>query len=369
MPLPFQNNKKLEFAILSLCYIFIITTITFGVGFYFLKPRTLFRQTKYKSHFVEQQRISSIATVDQLQPNQIVKTDKELYKDYFDNLKKLTLEQNPQAALSLLAQDFSTNLMVQNKCHSLSHVIGNAALTKYNNDTKKALSAGQDTCGGGYVHGVIEKILAQSQNPEEEILKICDDENQGCFHGIGHGIMIYKNNNPDQSVALCQKFQADVHQIRCGEGVFMELFDSENASDDEKPALNVSDPTKICNHYPAFYRNSCYFYASRYVFRVTKDPINTLDKCLDYQSYDIAGCIKGASSGIVRSILKNPGAIEEYCDVVMAYLDTCYQGAIDYHLFILGDQKQTETNLCGKFEDAANQLICKENIMRSEFRK
>jgi hypothetical protein len=61
--------------------------------------------------------------------------------------------------------------------------------------------------------------------------------------------------------------------------------------------------------------------------------------------------------------------MEEYCDVVVSHLYTCYQGAVNYHLFILGDEKLTKSRLCDKFEDPTNQLICIDNIRKSEFRK
>jgi hypothetical protein len=363
---------KIKIISLSISYVAILSLATFAIGSFLAKPRLFLRQTKYKSHF------ATDVPAPVLAPNNIhpivefstkneVKTERQVFKEYSQTLNQLVTTDSPQKALNQISNDFATSQMVQNNCHALSHIVGNSALEKYQYNVKTALSFGKETCGGGYVHGIVEHFLAQSLDPESEILTICEAKNEGCFHGIGHGIMILKKNDPDTSVQLCQKLVSDIQQIRCGEGIFMELFDSENASDDEKPSLDVSDPAKICNSHPDFYRNGCYYYSSRYLFRISKDPLSTLDKCLDYSEYDRSGCIKGASSAIVRSHLTNPSVMEEYCDVVATYLSTCYQGAIDYHLFILGDKVKTKSDFCGKFEDPINQLLCMDSIKSSGF--
>jgi hypothetical protein len=364
---------KIKIISLSIAYVAILSLATFAIGSFLAKPRLFLRQTKYKSHFEPFTPSPSLAPTNidpiiELSAKSEVKTERQIFKEYSQTLKQFVITDSPQKALNQISTDFITSQMVQNNCHALSHIVGNSALEKYQYNVKTALSFGKETCGGGYVHGIIEHFLAQSPDPENEILTICETKNEGCFHGLGHGIMILKKNDPNSSVQLCQKFTSDIQQIRCGEGIFMELFDSENASDDEKPYLDVSDPTKICNSYPAFYRNGCYYYASRYLFRTSKDPLSTLDKCLDYSEYDRSGCIKGASSAIVRSNLTNPSVMEEYCDVVASYLNICYQGAIDYHLFILGDKTKTKRDFCEKFEDPTNQLVCMDAIKSSTFK-
>jgi hypothetical protein len=363
---------KTKLISLSIAYVAILSLATFVIGSFLARPRLFLRQTKYKSHFEKVAPMPNLAPANvdpivELSAKVETKTERQIFKEYSQSLKQLVKIGSPQKALDQISIDFAGSQMIQNNCHALTHIIGNSALEKYENNVKTALSFGKETCGGGYVHGIIEHFLSQSSNPESEILTICEPKNEGCFHGIGHGIMILKKNDPFTSVQLCQKFSTDIQQIRCGEGIFMELFDSENSSDDEKPSLDVSDPTKICNPYTSYYRNACYYYASRYLFRTSKDPLRTLDKCLDYSEYDRSGCIKGASSAIVRSNLTNPSVMEEYCDVVTAYLNTCYQGAIDYHLFILGDKTKTKSDFCGKFEDPANQIICMDTIKASAF--
>jgi hypothetical protein len=294
---------------------------------------------------------------------------KQEYLDYATILTKLVNEKDPQAALNKIAQDFNSNPLVQDKCHSLTHVIGNVALEKYNYDIKKTLTFNKEVCGGGYTHGIIEHFLTTSKNPENEILTLCGSNDEGCFHGMGHGIMILKKYNTDESVKLCQKLKNNVQQVRCGEGVFMEIFDAENASDDAKLPLDEPNPTARCSKYNSLYQDTCYYYGGRFIFRQKKDPKIALSECLKFRSANRNSCVKGMSAGIVRANLFNAYKMEDFCPSAKDLKNTCYQGAVNYQLFIINDLNETKNNFCGKFKNNIEKSLCLNAIDNSPFKQ
>jgi hypothetical protein len=116
------------------------------------------------------------------------------------------------------------------------------------------------------LHGLIEKFITLSPNPEQEIITLCNDSsNKGsCYHGLGHGIMIYKDYNVVKSVKICGAIYSTSYQISCCEGLFMELFDSESVAElDDKNVVEYK-PREICSSYNALYQDTCYYYAGRY---------------------------------------------------------------------------------------------------------
>ncbi len=288
---------------------------------------------------------------------------------YSAELKKVVMDTNPKEALNKLASDTYTVKVVQKNCHTFTHQIGRFALEKYNNDTAKAISYNLDICGGGYIHGVIENYLDTVPNAEETITSLCTDPNDGgCFHALGHGAMLISKYNTDESVLLCKKLQNTKQEIWCGEGVFMENFDSENIIDSKKPFLNPENPFYPCSNYPSPYNDTCYYYSGRYIFKVTKDPYLSLQKCSQANSF-AQTCIRGMSAGILRSDLLNPEKMEAYCKSVEAkYKNSCFQGSVNYYVLMFGKAEQTITEMCDKFQDESNKATCTNYANNSPFR-
>jgi hypothetical protein len=329
-----------------------------------LVVQKLSTQTTTETNLVEL--IQPNITSAQPQPQEI--TQKQQYLDYSASLKEIVKTQDPSFALQKIAKDLDSLPFVQQKCHSLTHIIGEATLQKYNNNTKKSLSFAKEVCGGGFVHGIIENFIETSNNPDKEIYEICESKDQTCLHGVGHGIMIYKKYDQNLSLKLCSGFDTETEKIRCSEGVFMELFDSDNSTDEEKPNLIQDDPSSICYEYKVIYQDSCYYYASRYIYKKTSDPILTLQNCQNIRTNDINGCIKGAGSAIIRANLRSPFVIEKYCPLIPTHKSLCFQSAVDYHIFILQNPEETKSNFCNKLASQEDKEICQEAIKKSVFR-
>jgi hypothetical protein len=292
------------------------------------------------------------------------------FKEYKSNLVKIVNEKNPTVALEKLNLDIQSVKVVQENCHSFTHAVGNAALVKFNNNTKQAIEFNVDVCGGGYIHGIIEKYLQITPNASNEILTLCSGtQDFGCFHALGHGLMLMNKYNVITSVDGCQKLKLPQQKVFCGEGIFMENFDSENAEDSEKPFLNINNPNEICPNYINPYRSACFYYAGRYIFKTNKNPIDSLQLCKQAPTdQDSADCVRGMSAGILRSDLLKPAKMEKYCDSISNFYSSCLEGGVNYHLFMLKDESKTRVEMCDKFENSTNKNKCLALIKKSPFR-
>jgi hypothetical protein len=292
------------------------------------------------------------------------------FKEYKATLVKIVNDQDPRFALEKLNSDIPNTKVVQENCHSFTHAIGNAALAKFDNDIAKSIEYNVDVCGGGYIHGIIEKYLQLKPNAGNEILSLCSNPNEsGCFHALGHGLMLMNKYDIVASVDGCQKLGLATQKVFCGEGIFMENFDSENAEDSEKPFLSSVEPNKICPNYINPYRSACFYYSGRYIFKTNKNPIDSLQLCKQSPTdQDSADCVRGMSAGILRSDLLNPWKMEKYCDSIPDFYTSCLEGGVNYHLFMLKEESKTRIEMCDKFENLANKSKCLQLIKKSPFR-
>ena len=287
------------------------------------------------------------------------------FQEYRQKLEKIVMDENPKIALTRLNSDIYSVKLAQEHCHSLTHAIGHKALTKYTN-IAESLKYNLDICGGGYVHGIIEEYLEQNPNTED-FATICTDQNDGnCLHSIGHGLMLINNYNVDKSVAKCDKLTTFFQKLNCGEGLFMENFDSENVSDANKPFLKATDPFYPCSVQKDPFADSCYYYSGRYLFKLNPDPTNALSKCLELEKFG-ATCTRGMAAGILRVDLFNPDKMEKYCQSIPKYKNSCLEGAVNYHLLMLDKPLDTQNEMCNKFQNSQNRQICTNLIAKSPF--
>ncbi|GAA2271894.1 MULTISPECIES: hypothetical protein [Kitasatospora] len=154
-------------------------------------------------------------------------------------------------------------------CHPIAHELGHAAVKRYHQDFQKVLSFPHETCAAGYLHGAVEEMLANSDNPEADILTLCAPANKGpCIHGVGHGTMFVTKQDVPAARALCSKFPTDSKRITCSEGLFMQFFAPDEEDENAKANLPADrlaeEPLYPCPEQPALFRSACYFYAPTY---------------------------------------------------------------------------------------------------------
>ena len=195
------------------------------------------------------------------------------FRQAFGNL---AYRDGPQKALAVLASDDSRIAGVHADCHQISHWIGHAGLAYYENDAGQALSHGAMTCNSGYYHGVLQLALAGL--PRSAVVKksrrLCTAPAVNttefllyqCVHGLGHGLMIYSDDDLPWSLGTCHKLQTDFDRVSCTGGVFMQNLDT---------TMGVSRYLSAKN--PLF---PCTIVAARdkvYCYLMVTSRINTLD--------------------------------------------------------------------------------------------
>lgn len=163
------------------------------------------------------------------------------------------------AALAELERQSRSDGDVAGVCHAIAHELGHQALAAADGRLATALAERSDVCGGGYVHGVVEAALGTSRHPARDLLGTCAPDDGSCWHGVGHGLMFALRMDPDRSVALCAKAPSAAMERRCGEGVFMQLFNAESSSATAVPTLRETSQQCARTQQPQV--ANCWFYA------------------------------------------------------------------------------------------------------------
>lgn len=201
-------------------------------------------------------------------------------------------------------------------CHGILHRIGHEAFEHLGWD--EAMGIARPLCGGGYIHGVIEAkfgILADL-NPssiDKEIAAACGDaNNEVCYHGIGHGLMVLYHNTISQSLRACEAAPLP-GRIDCYDGVFMHVFDAEETGIDKdipERALGV----RLCEHVDVEQQASCQFYAPRIFARTPSMVHDAVALCQGIDHAENAkACAVGSGHMFMKYMLPDADAANEAC--------------------------------------------------------
>ena len=184
------------------------------------------------------------------------------FRQAFGNL---TYHEGPEKALAQLATDDASMPSVHADCHQISHWIGRAGLVYYKHDAGQALSHGAMTCNSGYYHGVLQVALAGL--PRDVVVrkakKLCSAPAVNteefllyqCVHGLGHGLMIYSNDDLPWSLRTCHKLLTEFDRVSCTGGVFMQNLDTTMGT---SRYLRAKDPLYPCTAVAARDKVYCY---------------------------------------------------------------------------------------------------------------
>lgn len=270
-----------------------------------------------------------------------------------DALLALVHEQSPQYALNELFRLMQQEPAVANDCHPFVHAIGHEAYNLYN-DFGTAMEFQSELCNSGYIHGVIEEHFESSHNPLTEMQTLCDVYTPNsylqwqCFHGVGHGVMFYSQNDLPFSVTACRDLSTPFAQDSCVNGVFMENFNLDQKNH-ISPFVNPADPFYPCAEQQEQDRATCYVYAPTYWFFLHKDLpqddryIQGIEWChtLDQPWQDV--CMTGVGSHMMKENIQSPSIVEEYCEEADESGEKqCISGMATLYLFHSGNREQAE---------------------------
>ncbi len=280
-------------------------------------------------------------------------------------------ENGGKKTLELLDEIQKMGGYAQTNCHPLTHKIGNIAFHQYGT-VLNAVPEYLPVCHSGYYHGLLEEYLATAKDYETGVHEVCGTADGKvyfnwfqCVHGLGHGIMQYRQNEIPQSVKDCDLIDpgSSAREI-CYAGVFMENITSDEKTGHPSKYIRPEDPIYPCNAVEAQYKSACYFLASSMILKLNgydfKDAFKTCETkaetnyrwlCLQSLGRDVSGstlrhndkvkelCMLGAPSsrndcffGAVRDYINEKGEFDSalgLCEYIpLEYQRSCYEAVM-----------------------------------------
>lgn len=253
------------------------------------------------------------------------------------DLLRIQGERGSAAALAELERRIKDIPELAGMCHALTHALGHAAIAASGGSVTKALKEGDEVCGNGFTHGVIETALAGSTDPAGDLLRICAPAQDGsCFHGVGHGLMFATGMDVEASLDLCEGAPEPLLVGRCGEGVFMQLFSADLAaghSANAESAFRVptsGEVAGICDSIRVHLAGACWFYGPTvYLTEHPDDFVGALRWCRANGS-GIETCAKGVGSRAVKFHPDDLRVGDATCWAAGLLRDACYRGMGSY---------------------------------------
>jgi plastocyanin len=175
-------------------------------------------------------------------------------------LENIASSDDPKVAWEYLLKAYSGPRGTDPKAHDMAHLVGQLIFNEYGLD---GLSICTPVFAFGCYHGLMAVAFEGKSLPEykESISgadKGClrlggaeDASYWSCVHGIGHGIITYREHDTDIALKDCDALGERVRTY-CHDGVFMELSISGT-----KEAYRESDPLFPCDAIDAGYQSAC----------------------------------------------------------------------------------------------------------------
>jgi hypothetical protein len=255
-------------------------------------------------------------------------------------------------AFAALKNELPTNDFARSNCHLLTHFIGRGAVDLYGDDIATVYSQGDNFCGSGYYHGVMEAIVEKIGS--DKILKgtntLCTNldgdrghsfDHYNCAHGLGHGFMDIKGDDLFDSLKTCDTLDS-WERDRCYGGVFMENVVANNNPGHSSKYLKADQPMYPCDLVGNRYKNECYQRQTSYALQTQgNDFSKVFDLCAKVEGYFRQACYQGLGwDALVQSLKQDNsdeainGATRTLCSLGKDYEArfNCVVGAVDYFI-------------------------------------
>src|SRR5207244_2913832 len=163
--------------------------------------------------------------------------------------RSIVAGQGVAEAFADLKAGYGADPEMQRLCHAITHAIGQAAVAKYG-DVAEAFRHGDNACGSGYYHGVMQGFaLARGST---QLLSDLDAACAGvpgkerksldyfnCVHGLGHAIMAVRRDGKAQ---VPMSRQPAVIRFGRGAGRFRQAVRAVRARRPAVPSQLLSEP-------------------------------------------------------------------------------------------------------------------------------
>jgi plastocyanin len=278
----------------------------------------------------------------------------------------LVRDEDPKVALVRLREGIEKDDALLRSCHPLVHDVGRAAYEKYG-DFGEAMKYQDEVCNSGYLHGIIETRLSDSDDVLADMKTMCDPYPRGsflgwqCQHGLGHGAMFYTANDLPRSLGMCDAFGNPFKRSSCANGVFMENF-----SADQKLHLSAylkeEDPLYPCAEQADRHKGDCYLYAPTYFLSLNKgDYIGALEWCEGAEADFVSSCVHGVGTQTMKENMSDPKFVESTCmNGKPGQTKPCIEGMVGVYVFHEASLEPARA-LCGRLE-ASNRQACYDSV-------
>ncbi|MBX4187840.1 MAG: hypothetical protein KW793_01755 [Candidatus Doudnabacteria bacterium] len=285
----------------------------------------------------------SIASVDEIHSTCEAKSaPSEKFDCYEVNFTSYMKANGGRKTLLLLDELQKKGGYAQANCHPLSHKVGNIALHVYGS-VPAAVPEYLPVCHSGYYHGLLEEYLGTAESYEKGVAEVCGTTQAQsffnwfqCNHGLGHGIMQFRNNEVPQSLVDCDLLDpANNGPEICYAGVFMENITTDEKTGHPAKYIRKEDPIYPCNAVDDKYRSACYFLASSQILKINGWNFPETFKACETaeQKYQYL-CFQSLGRDVSGSTLRNNDRVKELCGLAgeNKFAKTeCYFGAVrDY---------------------------------------
>jgi len=187
------------------------------------------------------------------------------YEQYYGSIVAQT---SVADAFTQLKARYAGDPDAQRLCHAITHAIGRAAAQKYG-DVAEAFQYGDNFCGSGYYHGVLQGIAlsmgreALSSDLDAVCAGIPGKERRSldyynCVHGLGHGIMAVTGDDLFDALRGCDGLTGSMEESACANGVFMENVIVDGAHGGHYSRyLKPTEPLYPCTAVDGKYKDAC----------------------------------------------------------------------------------------------------------------
>ncbi len=339
----------------KLIYILIAIVCLVVVGYFWFSSFTYQNISKTEVSLLSSADLESIPELD------AAELSKDEFQKYKDELLLLVGTQGPHIALEKIREEIKNDKKLLRVCHDLVHEIGHEAYEKYGS-FGQAMKYQDEICNSGYLHGIIESHFSSSKDIFSTLNKVCADYVSGsfisweCYHGVGHGLMYYTDNDVPRSLELCLSYKDLFASSSCRNGVFMENFNSDQKVHVSK-FLKDDNSFYPCTEQLEEDKDDCYFYApTYYLSRHLGEYQSALQWCQQAGDPYRLTCISGVGSQAVKENISIPKAVEKLClNLENTEASACIRGMVGLYINHHGSLEPAK-QLCEILEPGSKQI-------------
>jgi hypothetical protein len=251
----------------------------------------------------------------------------------------LVYGEGPGAAFHVFDRKVNSDAVFASGCHRIVHIMGSAALTRYEGNVGKAFAEGSASCASGYYHGILEHAFAQARDLSVDGLGevargLCAGDDLGrstyltfqCIHGLGHGLMIRSGYNLEFSLSVCDELATAWDRRSCHGGAFMENFSSSYGV--KSQWLKDDDLIYPCNAVPESQKEGCYLIVTARILEVNGFNWEAAARtCWQSDRRWIDTCLQSYGRDAAGFSVFDQGRIVELCALAGSGEAACYYGA------------------------------------------